>query len=96
MRTFGDLSKEEREDAIVRAKNLLISHIVEGIIEVKMPQVWIQKDFENILLTARKNENMTLARDLLLKHTAINKKLDQISIAAARGSRYTDSGSFLM
>lgn len=96
MRTFGQLSTEEREDAIVKAKNLLISHIVEGVIEVQMPNKIVQRDLDMILSDARKNENITLAKDMLTKHVTINRELDKISIAAAQGSRYDNSGSFLM
>lgn len=95
MRTFGQLSNEEREDAVKKAKNLLIRHIFDGVIEVEMPNKIVQRDFDTIISDTRKNENLFLARNLLTSHAAINKMLDRLSLAAAEGSRY-DSSGFLM
>lgn len=96
MKTFNELSKEERSDALIRAKELLIGHIIEGVIEIKMPNNIVQETFEKILADMRKNENVKHARDMLIRHVTINRELDKISIAAAQGSRYDYNGYFLM
>lgn len=96
MKTFGQLTQMERMDAIVRAKDILISHLIEGVIEIEMPNRIVQRDFDKILSDMRKNENMKLAKELLVAHKTINRELDKISIAAAQGSRYDGSGHIVM
>lgn len=96
MRTFGELNRAERQLALIRAKELLISHIIEGVIEVEMPTIKSQLDFSLILFETRSNDTMHLAKSSFLKNEAINKELDRISLAAAQGSWYDDVGGFLM
>lgn len=96
MKTFGELTFEERNMAVERAKDLLIGLVIEGVIEIEMPNHIVQSQFERILSEGRKSENMKLARELLVNHVAINRELDKISIASAEGARYDNNGGLLV
>lgn len=96
MKTFGELTFEERNMAVERAKDLLIGLVIEGVIEIEMPNHIVQSQFERILSDGRKSENMKLARELLVNHVTINRELDKISIASAEGARYDNNGGLLV
>jgi len=95
MKTFGQLSSIERSTAIQRAKTLLVDLIIEGVIEVKMPNAIVQKSFDRILTDMRRNENPNMGMMLLFADKSIDKELDRISIAAAQGARYDNNGNAL-
>jgi len=96
MKTFGELTFEERNMAVERAKDLLIGLVIEGVIEIEMPNHIVQSQFERILSDGRKSENMKLTKDLLVSHVTINRELDKISIASAEGARYDNNGGLLV
>lgn len=96
MKTFGDLTYKERDAAVERAKDLLIEHIVQGIIEIKMPNKIAQRNLNMILLNVRKNETPSLAKELMTADVSINRELDKISIEAAEVSQYDVDNKFLM
>ena len=96
MKTFGELTFEERNMAVERAKDLLIGLVIEGVIEIEMPNHIVQSQLERILSDGRKSENMKLARELLVSHVTINRELDKISIASAEGARYDNNGGLLV
>lgn len=95
MKTFGELTIPQRNLVISRAKRLLVAHILEGIIIVDMPNKITQYDFDRILLDARRDNNLSLAGDMLVNHVAIDKYLTGLAIAAAQGSHYNEDNSFL-
>lgn len=96
MKTFGELTFEERNMAVERAKDLLIGLVIEGVIEIEMPNHIVQSQLERILSDGRKSENMKLTKDLLVTHVTINRELDKISIASAEGARYDNNGGLLV
>jgi hypothetical protein len=97
MKTFGELTLAQKELAVERAKDLLISYVVEGVIEIAMPDKAVQREFEHILTDMRKNENMAKAKELITQHKVINNEFDKISIRAAETTQYDLSGNnFIM
>lgn len=96
MKTFGQLTSIERSTAIQRAKALLVTLIVEGVIEVKMPNTIVQKSFDRILVDMRQTDNSNTGMMMLFADKSIDKELDRISIAAAHGAQYDDNGNALM
>ena len=96
MRTFGDLTYEERVAAVDRAKDILIDTIVQGSIEFKVSSPMVQRKFNRILTKVRKDETPTLAKAMLLADSSINRELDKSSIAIAEGSYYDVNNQFLM
>lgn len=96
MKTWGQLTSLERSTALQRAKTLLVSLIIEGVIEVEMPNAITQRTFNQILIDSRRDENPNMGMMMLYANKAIDKELDRISIAAAHGARYDDIGNALM
>ena len=96
MRTWGQLTDKERHNALVLAKRELLDAIVEGYIEMEMPNSIVQRDLNMILRDMRKNETGTeLAKSLIKAHVSINREVDNLSIAIAHGSDYDLDGSFI-
>lgn len=97
MKSWGQLSKVERVAALKGANDLLLTHILEGFVEVNMPNRILKRDFDRILSDVRKNEiGPDLAKKILMSHVAIGRELVKLTVAVAEGSRYDNSGSFLM
>jgi hypothetical protein len=95
MKTFDQLTPTQQADAVLLAKKLLVSHLVEGVIEMDMPNKIVQKTFDKILTDTRQNETPSLAWDLLTSSIPINRELNRISWAAAEGAWYDDNGRSL-
>ena len=96
MRTFDDLTYEERIDAVDRAKDLLIEHVVQGVIKLKISNPMVQRKIDRILMKVRKNETPSLAKGMLIADRSINLELEKASIAAAEGSNYDVINKILM
>ncbi|NJO48164.1 MAG: hypothetical protein HC840_00450 [Leptolyngbyaceae cyanobacterium RM2_2_4] len=97
MRAWGQLSNVERGAALHGTRDILLNHLIEGVLEIDMPNRILQRDFDRILSDARKNEISTdLAKKMLLKHVAIGRELVKLIVAIAEGSSYNKDGSFLI
>lgn len=92
-KSFDELTKVERSLAIIRAKNLLITHLYEGVIEIDMPNEKLKSDFEYRVKYARQCNSVNTLVNLIALHPEIRKEVDKISIAVAEGSWYSGSGS---
>lgn len=96
MKSFGQLNYEQRVAAVSFATDLLVKHVVEGVIELQMPNSIMQSQLDKLLSDTRKSEQPQLAIDFILKNPAMRKVVDKIAIAAAEGSHYTESGEVLI
>lgn len=96
MKSFDQLSIAQRHIAIKRAKSMLVGLVIEGIIELEIPDPKVQNTLEVILRFTRKNENPTEGLKLMLSNKVISTELDRISIAAAEGAEYNESDLLLM
>jgi len=93
MRTFDQLSHAEKHMAVHNTRSILMIHILEGVVEVEMPNSILQRDFDRILSDAHKNEIGTeLAKKMLLKHVAIGRQINKLVMAIAEGSVYDNNG----
>lgn len=96
MKSFDQLTAQERADALLRAKNLLIAHLYEGVIELDMPNSTLDKVLKDQLGYARLKNSVDVLNRLIAGYPPIQKEVDKISIAAAQGSMYTESGFAIM
>jgi len=95
MKTLEQLTPTQQVDAVLLTKKLLVSHLVEGVVKIYMPNRIVQKTFDKILTDTRQNETLSLAFDLLTSSIPINRELNRISWAAAEGAWYDDNGRSL-
>lgn len=96
MKRFDQLSRAQKEIAIERAEQILLAHMVEGVIHISFPNRKTQKVFHDVLAQARSHESMMLAHKLIWENPLLQKEVKRIALAAAEGSRYNDDGFILM
>lgn len=96
MKTFGQLTKPQREIAVERAEQILLAHLVEGVIQITFPNRKTQEIFHDVMAQARNHESMMMAHKLVWENATLQKEVKRIARAAAEGSRYNDDGFILM
>lgn len=92
MKSFGQLTLKQKQAAVEFATETLITHVVQGVIELTMPTQRLQADLNQVLTAARRAERPRIARNALLQNEPFRAVVDKIAIAAAEGSRYTEDG----
>lgn len=91
-KTWDQLDNLQRSTSLERAKTLLVNLIIEGVINLQMPDKSTQQAFDTILSQSRREENPNMGMMNMFANKKINAELDKISIAAAQGSRYDENG----
>lgn len=93
MKSWDDLTTQERATAIGNAKALLIDLVIEGIIDLEMSTADLQASLEAILTKSRKAESPRLGMLGMLANKAINAELNRVAMTAAEGARYDVYGT---
>lgn len=96
MKTFEQLTKQQREDAIGMAEYELMDHIADGTIELELTNPQAQERLEKILSDARKAESKRLVKLHLMHDKAIRREIQHLAIVAASGSKYDADGNAIM
>lgn len=92
MKNFSQLSKEDRELALARSEFILVDNIVEGIIEIKFNDKFLEFDFKSILSNARKQDlSIVETGKLLMANKEIAVKLKKTALAIAEGSKWDNN-----
>lgn len=92
MKTFDQLTKQQREDAVDFAAYELMDHVAQGTIELTLVDPASQKRLEKILSDARKAESTRLVKLYLINDKPIKTEIYRLAMAAASGSQYDDNG----
>jgi len=95
MKTYWDLSLKHRARAIRQARQLLVAHVVEGVIELTFSNKETQDLLEKSLNDARRNETPSEAIKFLMTDRRMRQEIDKIAVEAAIGSRYSDDSNLL-
>lgn len=92
MKTFDQLTDEQKADAISMAEYDLLDVIAKGIVEVELVEPRNQKKLQEILSEARKKESDRLVKLHILHDRPIRRELERLALVAAHGSVYYDNG----
>lgn len=92
MKTFDQLTLEQKADAISMAEYELIDCVSKGIIEIELVDGNNQKKLERILSDARKNDSQRLVKLHIIHDKSIRTELERLALVAAHGSVYYDNG----
>lgn len=92
MKTFDQLTVEQKADAVNMASYELMTLIAEGTLEIQLVDPSSQKRLEKILSDARKAESTRLVKLYMLHDKPIRKEIERLALVAAHGSEYTDAG----
>lgn len=96
MRTFDQLTKQQREDAVDFAAYELMDHVAQGTLELTLVDPASQKRLEKILKDARKAESTRLVKLHLMHDKPIKTEIYRLALAAANGSQYDENGDAVM
>lgn len=92
MKTFEQLTPNQRKEMIEVAAHELMGHISTGLLEITLVNPESQKRFEAIMAKGRKKESHRLIMLHLLHDKPIREEIYRLAIVAASGSQYTDAG----
>lgn len=92
MKTFGQLTFDQKKDAIQYAEYHLIDSIANGVLEVELVDPNNQELLEHVLGKCRKAEQPRLAKLYMLGEKSIREEIYRLAIAAASGSLYDRNG----
>lgn len=97
MKTFAQLTVQERNIALQRAKDLLIGHIWEGIIEIEPRSLQAKAELNKILSTARKEEwPLEKVKTYIdTSRSSLKQEIDRVARLACEGARYDEKSNFL-
>lgn len=95
MRSYWDLTIEERAKAIKQARMILVAQVVEGVIELEVSNKKTQAMLNRVLGESRRNETPDEAKTFLLVNRVMRTEVDRVAVAAAEGSRYSNEGNLL-
>lgn len=96
MKSFNQLTSEQKTQAVRKGIDLLINLIYEGVIEVKMPSKTSQDLLNEIITKHRRAETPTMVKAEIMKSTILKPKIQDIAIKAAKGAKYNDNGLLTM
>lgn len=92
MKTFDELNKQQKEDAIGMAFYDLINLVRDGVLELQLVNPASQRRLELILSKGRKTEQPRLVILHLLHDKPIRQEIERLALVAAHGSDYNDNG----
>lgn len=92
MKTFDQLTVEQKADAVGMASYELMDLIAKGILEIKLVDPKAQKRLEKFLSDARKAESQRLVKLHLIHDKPIRREIERLALVAAHGSDYHDNG----
>lgn len=96
MKSFEQLTKSEKQDAIDFAAHELMGHMSNGTIEVTLVNPASQARLDKILSDARKKESARLAMLYFMHDKPIREEIYRLALVVASESDYSDDGDILM
>lgn len=96
MKTFDELNRAQQIRAIKFTADTLIHHVIEGFIELSMPNKQLQVDWEHMLAVSKRLNNSDLIKYALLNHSPFRRIVNKIALETAQDARYNDSCETLM
>ena len=92
MKTFDDLNKTQKEDAVAMAFYELTGLIRDGVLEIKLANHASQKRLELILSKGRKSEQPRLIILHLMHDKPIRLEIERLALVVAHGTEYDANG----
>lgn len=92
MKTFDDLTKIQKEDAVAMAFYDLTNLIRDGVVVIKLVNPASQKRLELILSKSRKTEQPRLIILHLMHDKPIRQEIERLALVAAHGAQYDANG----
>ncbi len=96
MKTFQDLTNQQKQDALDLAFNELVDNATNGNLDIKLVNQDSNKRLEKILAKSRKTESTRLLKLYLINDKPIREELYQLAAIVAMESQYDDNGDVIM
>lgn len=96
MKTFEDLTSEQREEAIKATTMATVENISNGVLEIELVDKTNQVALDRIMDASVRKDSPRLATMMILKHQGIRKEIERLALVAASESAYNDDGTISM
>lgn len=93
MKTFQDLTKDQKITAILTISSQIITLVADGTIEMTLADESNQERLEFILSEARRKEAPRLTVLRILRDVKIKSEVHRVAIVVAADAQYNDDGS---
>jgi len=95
MRTFEQLSKQEREDALNHMTDYLVYEIITGMFTIEFTNKMNQRVFNVIMREAAAQDSVRFAQEHLGKHPGIRSEIVKISLIVCGDALYDEKGNIV-
>ncbi len=92
MRTFEQLSTQDREDALMDTTMWIIHEVITGMLEIEFSEPKNQKAFKDIMHEAGAQDSVRYAQYAMHKHEGIRKEIEKIALIVCTESCYDERG----
>lgn len=95
MRTFEQLSSEDREDTLSNTTMWLIHEIITGVLEIEFVNAKNKKAFDEIMKEAGAQDSVRYAQYAMHKHNGIRSEIEKIALIICTESCYDKDGNLI-
>lgn len=89
MKSFAQLKGIDRALALARSEIRLVDAIIEGVIEMEMPNRLVNLDFKRIITACRKQDlGLVETSKMLMREKEIWKEIQKTAMIVAEGSKW--------
>ena len=92
MKTFEQLTFEQKADSIRFAEYQIVDHVANGVLELQLADPANQELLECVLSKSRKTESPRLVKIYLLGEKNLRQEIYKLAIVAAAGGLYDKDG----
>jgi hypothetical protein len=96
MRTFEQLSNQEREDALSNTTAGIIYDVITGVLEIEFADPRNQREYKKIMKDAGEMDSVRAAQYGMFKHDGIRKEVEKIALIVCTESCYDKDGLVIM
>lgn len=95
MRTFEELSIEDRDLALANATADVVYQVITGLLEIKFSVPSNQEAYENLMDDAKTLDSIRHAQYGMLNHRGICTEIEKIALIMCVDSKYDNNGNMI-
>lgn len=95
MKTFQELSTEQREQVLENTTQYIIYEIITGMFTIDFSNPKNQRDYKAIMAEAGKQDSVRAAQYGIHHHPGIRSEIEKISLIVCSDALYDEEGNIL-
>jgi hypothetical protein len=96
MRTFEQLSVQEREKALRASRAAIVENVISGVMEIELVNPITQRTLDIILKDAVEKDSPRLAALRIFLNRPILQEIDRLALVVAVETMYDESGNRIL